>query len=1128
MHSIQALSALFLVGSMLTGTAHAQSTTFYPASGQFGTLLFEDLWPAEGDYDFNDTVLRVNERREENASGLTTEITYNFNLYAMGARLCLGAAIRLPAAPGDVSARRMIGTGCEASGAAWAVENVNGVLDGAGGVVVPIATNLRQQLCGGRGGFLNTVPGEPTALCAPLALRVRFDPPLAAPPDAPGDVFIHRCDDLGHQVHRSLFYGVPGGGYAVDAARYLTAQDASEVDPTTKAADGTRFYVNTAGVPWAIALGDATYNIPAEGQRVEEVFPEILDFAQGTGGAAFWHTPVGQAFAFQDGGPPLPIAVFTDSPEEAACLADPIGQWTGASCSCAAGGPFFAWDGVACVEDLAAQCNADPYGTWDGAACVCSGTFTWSGTACFDASDAKATACVEGGTAPGGPYNGWYSQSFTGGGAWNGTTCDCSGVGTGYEWNGYGCYDPSGGQEQLCLAAGGQYDPWGSYNWSLLDDNQQCDCSAVGPGFTWDSMTSTCVEPQPGVAAACQTSGGVWLRGPQYCDCRALGFGWTFDSATQTCQMSLAESSCLDEGGVWTGSVCDCPDGQVWSGNPDEPWQSGTCDGGVEEVCVSAGGAWTGGTCACSPGSSWDSTLWQCVDDAWAFQNCDMAGGSWIGTTCDCSTSPNGWWWDGWSCTYPPPSYDACQMEGGAWVPVVPYQPYWHWSPDMGSCDCPAGELFMWGTTCVPYAEFECNWSAGWWDAMSNQCQCATANGGGPRNFGTWDGETCAPSLAVEICVMEHGSYWDEMNDTCMCDNSWGCPGCGGTTWGMWNAATLECESEGWDCQEQGGYWDPWSWTCDCTMNSGIPHATWDGTSCDYSGERHGCEVSGAYWSTWDPVTGMQVPEGTCDCYNYNGYMPMYPEEYLTWDPLRIECVDTHGRYTCEYESGGWWDSYSMSCDCSWVWDPATGEYNPGRWDQATLSCVPDAEVAACVDHPYAWWVSDPYGTYGMGFACECDDMMFQASYSDPYGQHHSVYEAFWSWDPQTDTGECTNEAVQGCETSGGTWETSYGYGYCDCQAVSPSYMLIYDSGDMQWRCGDPQQEACADQGGTWDSMYWTCDCSGPFEYWDGMSCMYSWEGEQCVASGGTWDSNSWNCDCSGVGSGMWNGSNCE
>ena len=30
---------------------------YSPAEGQFGTLAFEDLWPAKGDYDFNDIVI---------------------------------------------------------------------------------------------------------------------------------------------------------------------------------------------------------------------------------------------------------------------------------------------------------------------------------------------------------------------------------------------------------------------------------------------------------------------------------------------------------------------------------------------------------------------------------------------------------------------------------------------------------------------------------------------------------------------------------------------------------------------------------------------------------------------------------------------------------------------------------------------------------------------------------------------------------------------------------------------------------------------------------------------------------------------------------------------------------------
>ena len=31
--------------------------SFFPVQGKTGTLAFEDLWPAKGDYDFNDLVI---------------------------------------------------------------------------------------------------------------------------------------------------------------------------------------------------------------------------------------------------------------------------------------------------------------------------------------------------------------------------------------------------------------------------------------------------------------------------------------------------------------------------------------------------------------------------------------------------------------------------------------------------------------------------------------------------------------------------------------------------------------------------------------------------------------------------------------------------------------------------------------------------------------------------------------------------------------------------------------------------------------------------------------------------------------------------------------------------------------
>ncbi|MFP4470765.1 MAG: LruC domain-containing protein, partial [Bacteroidales bacterium] len=67
---------------------------FWPAG--FGTLVFEDLWPSIGDYDFNDLVLAYRFKTVTNASNHVVEAFGNFGVMATGAGLENGFGFSLP------------------------------------------------------------------------------------------------------------------------------------------------------------------------------------------------------------------------------------------------------------------------------------------------------------------------------------------------------------------------------------------------------------------------------------------------------------------------------------------------------------------------------------------------------------------------------------------------------------------------------------------------------------------------------------------------------------------------------------------------------------------------------------------------------------------------------------------------------------------------------------------------------------------------------------------------------------------------------------------------------------------------------------------------------------------------
>jgi len=278
----------------------------WPSAIEHGTVTFEDLWPSKGDSDYNDLTLRVHVERTADVSDHTLELRYTFLVWSIGATRCAAAGLRLPGDdPSNVTVERVVGAAGATDGGEWTTTSSTVVSDGAAGSIVPLTLDARTELCAGAPGYLNTQAGSDTVACAPVGLRITFTTPSPAAIDAPGDVFYFDCDAPGRQVHRSLYPPIPGGPFAADPALVGTGDDASETGP-----GADRFYVDAAGVPWALSLGDGTVNLPAERQDIAVVLPDILLFASGSGGLDFWHHPQDGAYVFTGSPPPLPFAPF--------------------------------------------------------------------------------------------------------------------------------------------------------------------------------------------------------------------------------------------------------------------------------------------------------------------------------------------------------------------------------------------------------------------------------------------------------------------------------------------------------------------------------------------------------------------------------------------------------------------------------------------------------------------------------------------------------------------------------------------------------------------------------------------------------------------------------------------------
>ncbi len=75
--------------------ANRAYNSYFPSLNQSGTLAFEDLWPARGDYDFNDVVVNYRIQTVSNAANNVVELFCKFDLRATGASFHNGFGFQL-------------------------------------------------------------------------------------------------------------------------------------------------------------------------------------------------------------------------------------------------------------------------------------------------------------------------------------------------------------------------------------------------------------------------------------------------------------------------------------------------------------------------------------------------------------------------------------------------------------------------------------------------------------------------------------------------------------------------------------------------------------------------------------------------------------------------------------------------------------------------------------------------------------------------------------------------------------------------------------------------------------------------------------------------------------------------
>ncbi len=253
---------------------------YYPAKNQFGSLAYEDLWPAKGDYDMNDLVIDYNFKIVSNAQNKIVDILPSFYVRAVGAYLQNGFGFQFdnlsPAAVGSVSGYSIKGSYISLAS--------NGLENGQGNAVVIVFDNASNVTHVTPGNFFNTQKNVPYALSDSLKLNIHFATPqdASAVGTAPYNPFLIK--NLQREVEIHLPDRIPTS--LANQALFGTGNDNS--NPSAG-----RYYKTSGNLPWAINLVQR-FDYTWENVQVITGYLKFGNWAE-SGGSSYpdWYTNLG-------------------------------------------------------------------------------------------------------------------------------------------------------------------------------------------------------------------------------------------------------------------------------------------------------------------------------------------------------------------------------------------------------------------------------------------------------------------------------------------------------------------------------------------------------------------------------------------------------------------------------------------------------------------------------------------------------------------------------------------------------------------------------------------------------------------------------------------------------------------
>lgn len=247
---------------------------YFPEEDGQATIMFEDLWPSTGDYDFNDLVMGVYGTEVTNAANQVVEIDINFDVKAVGGSFKNGFGWQFAnIAPSQI--QQVTGAVLLPSGESTIINNANGTEQGQDSAVIIAIENIEDVLNRAGGSMFNTVENGNVGTSDLVQINILFGETTPVSQDLIGpsayNLFMIKNQERDVEIH--LPDRQPTN--LMNTGLLGTGNDIS--DPATDT-----YYKTATGLPWAILIIEEI-DYPIEKIPIVEAFPDFANWAQSGG-----------------------------------------------------------------------------------------------------------------------------------------------------------------------------------------------------------------------------------------------------------------------------------------------------------------------------------------------------------------------------------------------------------------------------------------------------------------------------------------------------------------------------------------------------------------------------------------------------------------------------------------------------------------------------------------------------------------------------------------------------------------------------------------------------------------------------------------------------------------------------